>query len=368
MPYRRKDSDVWWISYPAPDGRRARESSGTTSLAEAKALEASRRLATHRAKRWGEAPPRTFDEVMLTYLKDTADKKSHARDLESATRLQAHFTGKAFPIAAEDIAAYKRARAQQPAFKVNRRRKNMPTISQATIAKELWLFSAAIRHCNREYDWQLLNPVSGRVPTPKKAAPKWLTIDQVDALRGAVRRSQHLRDFIELGLATGMRTDEMLSLTWARVDFGARLVLFDIDDQKAGIPGSIPLNETALAVLRARQEYRRANCPKSEWVFCTRNAESPEAGARLGNIKKTFGRAAERAGLKASPHCLRHTFASRLVQSGVPILVVKDLMRHADVRTTLQYAYLAPENTRDAIAVLDRFEIPDMKKPALRRA
>ncbi len=368
MPYRRKDSATWWISYTTSDGRRARESSGSTSHAEAKALEAERRLRTHRVKRWGEAPQRTFDDVLLTYLKDTADKKSHARDLECAVHLQRAFTGKVFPIAADDIATYKRDRAKHAAFKVNRRRKVAPTISQATIAKELWLFSAAIKHCNREYDWQLLNPVSGRVPTPKKGAPKWLTVDQVNALRAAVSRSKHLMDFIELGLATGMRTDEMLSLEWSRVDFGARLVLFDIDDQKAGIPGSIPLNETALAVLRDRQTFRRENCPKSPWVFCTKSKTDPDTGSQLGNIKKTFGRAAERAGLKASPHCLRHTFASRLVQAGIPILVVKDLMRHADVRTTLQYAYLAPENTREAIAVLDQFESAQTKKPALRRA
>lgn len=362
MPYRRKGSDFWWISYTAPNGGRTRESSGTTSHAEAKALEADRRLATHRIKRWGEAPERTFDEVMLTYLTATKDKKSHDRDLDAAKHLAKHFSGKKFPIAADLIASYKAQRALDPAFKVNRRRQTVKTISPATIAKELWLLSAAVAHCNTEHDWHLINPVSGRVPTPKRGAPKWLTVDQVEALRSAVSRSAHLLDFIELGLSTGMRDNEMLGLEWRRVDFGARIVWFDKDDQKAGVPGSIPLNESALTVLRHRQEFRREHCPKSPWVFCVKN------GDRLGNIKKTFGRAAERAGIKASPHSLRHTFGSRLVQASVPILVVKDLMRHADVRTTLQYAYLAPDNTRDAIAVLDNFEAAHNKKPALRRA
>ena len=350
MPYRRNDSDIWWVSFTDPSGKRVRASSGTTSHSEAKALEAKFKLETHRVKDWGESPRRSFDEVLLTYLKDTVGKKSHSRDLTSAVHLQRHFAGKIMPISAVDISNYKRLRSQDSSFASLGKECGSRKISQSTIAKELWLLSAAIRHVNKDYDWALTNPVSGRVPTPRRGAPKWLTVTEVDALRRAVRRSPHLLDFIDLGLATGMRMDEMLSLEWRRVDLATRIIWFDSEDQKAGVPGSIPLNQSALAVLARRAGFAAKHCPNSPWVFCV------ASGAKLMNIKKTFGRAAQRAKIKASPHSLRHTFGSRLVQSRVPILHVKDLMRHADIRTTLQYAFLAPDNTRSAVAVLDTFE------------
>ncbi|MDB5986450.1 MAG: recombinase XerD, partial [Nevskia sp.] len=125
---------------------------------EAKAIEGKRRLESHRVKRWGEQPARTYDDIMFVYLRDTESKKSHSRDLDSAAHLSKRFSGKTLPIAADEIAAYKRERATEPSFRVNRRRKVMPTISPATIAKELWLLSAAIRHVNKEYDWKLENP------------------------------------------------------------------------------------------------------------------------------------------------------------------------------------------------------------------
>ena len=53
-------------------------------------------------------------------------------------------------------------------------------------------------------------------------------------------------------------------------------------------------------------------------------------------------------------HDNRHTFASRLVQAGVPILTVNKLMRHATLQMTMRYAHLAPENLLEALAVLAR--------------
>lgn len=283
---------------------------------------------------------------MNRYLRETSGKKSHDRDLDCAVHLGEHFGGKMVnEITPEDITAYKIARAQDTAFP-NLQLQDR-TVKPATIAKELWLLSAAIKHANKEWGWKLENPVKGRVPVADPSAPKWLTAEEVGRLIAAVRRSPHLLDFIELGLNTGMRCEEMLALDWRRVDFDGRLVWFDSVDQKSGVPGSIPLNGTAAAVLRRRQDFRRVHCPTSPWVFCTADGE------RLEWIKATFRRAAERAGLKASPHSLRHTFASRLVQAGVPLRTVKDLCRHADIRTTMRYAFLSPDNTRSAIDILD---------------
>lgn len=340
MPYRRKDSPVWWISYADASGQRFRESSGSTNRKEAAALEGKRKLEAHRQSKWDVAPKRLYDEVMLAYLSDTATtKKSHSRDLTSAKALQAHFTGKAIDdLTAQDITDYKRLRREAGR-------------KEATIAKELLLLSAAINYARAEWGWEIKNPVTGRVPVATRKAPRWFTHDEARALLTAaieIKVGRHFLDFVELGLATGMRTGEMLGMTWERVHFDQRMVLLDVGDQKAKRFDSVPLNETALAVLRRRLLVRQKHCPRSEWVFCHQD------GSRIKSVKKAFRSACKAAKLKrASPHSLRHTFASWLVMAGVPLRTVADLCRHKDIRTTMIYAHLSPEHSRPAIGLID---------------
>jgi integrase len=73
------------------------------------------------------------------------------------------------------------------------------------------------------------------------------------------------------------------------------------------------------------------------------------------DIKKAWARALRIAGIREFRfHDLRHTFASRLVQGGVPIKAVQELLGHADIKMTMRYAHLAPHNLRDAVSVLSK--------------
>jgi hypothetical protein len=95
MPYRRKDSPIWWASFTGPNGQRVRRSTGTSNKAEAKALEAKRKLEVYRQRQWEEQPPRLFDELMLGYLNATADEKRSADKARMRTRhLRRHFGGR----------------------------------------------------------------------------------------------------------------------------------------------------------------------------------------------------------------------------------------------------------------------------------
>ena len=80
------------------------------------------------------------------------------------------------------------------------------------------------------------------------------------------------------------------------------------------------------------------------------------SGARIASVKKGFALAVRRAGLDdVHPHDLRRTFGSWLVQAGVDIRRVSELMRHSDIRVTASvYAHLAPGDLADAVEVLDR--------------
>ena len=95
MPYKRKRSRYWLVSYTDASGQRVRRSTGTTDHKEAEALEAKWKLSTYKEKQWNEQPDRTFDELMLAYLTATKDeKRSSDKDRQRTKKLRSYFCGR----------------------------------------------------------------------------------------------------------------------------------------------------------------------------------------------------------------------------------------------------------------------------------
>ena len=110
----------------------------------------------------------------------------------------------------------------------------------------------------------------------------------------------------------------------------------------------MPLNAPARDALQRRAGYRAAICPTSPWVFT-------KTGDPIASIKKSFATACRKAGVSDfTVHDLRHTCASWLVQAGVPLRTVGEILRHASISTTMRYAHLAPENARAGVEALER--------------
>ena len=340
MPYRRKDSPTWWVSYTDPNGERVRRPTGTSNRKEAHALEAKWKLAAYRQRQWDEVPNHSFDELMLGYLKATqAAKRSAERDRTIARRLRHHFAPQTVEsLAAQDIRTYIQ-------------RRQSAGVKAATINRELALLSAAINHARREWEWNIPNPVVGRKLKQPEGRVRWISRDEADALiRVAMRepRAPHLADFIRLALHTGCRKQELLGLEWRRVDLQARLIHLEANHTKTGKRHSVPLNQTSRNVLVKRLRWRAQHCPASPWVFCRAD------GTRIADVKRSFATAVRRAGLTDFRiHDLRHSCAAWLVSAGVALPEVRDLLGHSTITMTERYAHLAPENVRAAVAVLD---------------
>lgn len=290
---------------------------------------------------WDEQPARTFDELMLLYLEQvTPTKKSPDRDMLSAKHLAGHFSERELhTIGAADVTAYIQHRREQG-------------IAEGTINKELGVFSSALNWARRDLGWDVPNPVLGRRPKEPEGRIRWLSYEEAGALLEAAKiedRASHLEDFIRLALNTGMRRGEILSLEWRRVDLQSGLIYLEASDQKSGKAGSVPLNSEAHAAILSRARFRAAHCPDSPWVFAHCN------GKRLQSIKRSFATACRRAGIEDFRiHDLRHTCAAWLVQAGVSIREVAELLRHSDIRITMRYAHLAPDNVRSAVTQLEK--------------
>jgi hypothetical protein len=93
--YRRGDSPYWWVSFTDVSGQRTRRSTGTRNRKEAEALLAKWKLEAHQSRHWDEQPSRTFDELVLAYLRATAqEKRAPVRDRCSLKHLYPVFTGR----------------------------------------------------------------------------------------------------------------------------------------------------------------------------------------------------------------------------------------------------------------------------------
>ncbi len=340
MLHKRKDSPFWWISFTDASGKRARRTSGTSDRKEAEALAAKWRLETFQAKQWGKQPSRTFDELMLAYLKATEnEKRSAERDKYSAKHLYQFFTGHQLEtLKGSDIRAYIEARKSEGA-------------AQGTVNREIGLFSSAINYARNEWDWELPNPVMGKRLREPEGRIRWLTKEEATQLvvaAGTDPRATHLPDLIRLAVNTGMRKSEMLGLEWLRVDLKANLIHLGAEHTKAGKRRSVPLNDEARSALLSRANFKARYCPDSPWVFTNRKGE------RIESVKTSFNSACEIAGIENfTVHDLRHTCAAWLVSAGASLIEVRDLLGHSTIRMTERYAHLAPENVRNAVARLD---------------
>lgn len=345
--FARADSPYWWASWTSQSGRPTRRSTGIRQDADlnqikARAWRAQQVLRESLAD--ADASPEsghTFDALIIAYLGEvTPAKRAPDRDKWSAKALFPHFTGQALDrLGVADARRYLVARRQAG-------------IAPGTINKEIGLFSAAINWANRELGWAIPNPFQSRRQKEPAGRNRWLTRSEAAAIIVASRESKRapwLTDFIRLGLYAGLRPGEILGLAWTRVDMAAGLIRLDAGDQKSGKLAMVPINREARHALLARARFRAEHCPASPWVFCARD------GARIASVKTAFNLAVARAGLTdVHQHDLRRTCGSWLVQAGVDIYRVSELLRHSDPRVTARvYAHLTTENLAETAATLD---------------
>lgn len=325
MPYRRKDSPHWWISYTDPQtGKQTRRAFGD-SHAAAKAEEQRLRAKSHEYKTRQQTDC-TVAAVLAEYLEPrlTARSRSTARNL---ARLADHWAGDLTGATLHDYIRQRQAEGVQP----------------ATINRELAFLSAAINAHNRAHATQIPNPITGLKTREPPGRLRWLTRTEYAALVQAAAPRPALQDYIILSVQTGMRRGELLALTWDRVDFTHGLITLDATHTKTRTGRVIPVNPDARAALE-----RRAAACRNAWVFCSGKTDGP-----LTDLKKSFATACRRAGLvDVTPHTLRHTCASWLVQAGIPLYEVARLLGHSAITTTQRYAHLAPDHLRAAVDAL----------------
>ena len=301
-------------------GKTERVSLRTSDLSEAK-----RRIADWTAKPVGK----TVGEMVEAYLADKDKTAIRAADLRGSWKQ------------ARDAFAHLRPdQITRDLCRKYRDQRYAAGRKPNTVRKELETVRAALRFFDRN------TPAVFELPAPPPPKERFLTRDEARRLRKAARAFPHVRAFIALSLATGARQGALLDLTWDRIDFDRRIIhlpLGSAKDEQMKRRARVPMNRRAYRYLRVLRA--QATCPHViEW-----------GGHRVLSIKKGFGAACRRAGLKGvTPHTLRHTAASWLAMSGIPMFDISRYLGHTDARVTeRRYAHLSPDHLRDAASKLD---------------
>lgn len=194
--------------------------------------------------------------------------------------------------------------------------------------------------------------VAASVPVPAHGAsiPKAMSVDDVVRLIDACPNGDgagplQLRDraLVEMLYSTGARITELLDLDVDDWDAENQWVLVR---GKGGKERIVPLGTPALRALEQYQVRGREALNKkgSPALFLNRS------GARMGRQSgfKVVSEAAERAGVgPVSPHTLRHSFATHLLEGGADVRVVQELLGHASVATTQIYTKVSPQHLRE---------------------
>jgi site-specific recombinase XerD len=209
-----------------------------------------------------------------------------------------------------------------------------------------------IRYLTDEERSRLLNALDEREEDMRQGRQnhnEWL--DE----RGLEKRSlhkhftDHLKPMILLSLSTGIRKGTLFGLEWRDVNFTEKILTLREEIEKSDKTRHMFLNDTAYDVLSKWKEQSPKTAPNA-LIF-----PSPKTGKRIDNCNSAWEALLERASIENFRwHDMRHDFASQLVMEGVDLNTVRELMGHADLKMTLRYAHLAPENKLQAVKVLDK--------------
>jgi integrase len=330
-----KRGDVWWMSF-THQGKQVRRSTGTGDRRVADAILAKVKVQIVEGQYFERAvaESHTFKELMDRYEKEHVARKLRHRGLNGYMKnLRAFFGEKTLAdVTPKEIVAYKNKRYEDG-------------MAPATINRELANLKKAFNLALREWEWCHMNPVS-RVSMEKEnnKRDRWLTEDEASRLLGCCR--PWLRDLVLFALHTGMRMGEILELTWRGVDFTRRTVT--VFRSKNGERRTIPVNDTVLHVLKEKTKVRSLTVDR---VFCSKIFTPLESG----HLRRAFRLALGKAKIEDFHfHDLRHTFATRLVQAGIDLYKVQQLLGHKSPIMTQRYAHHYPESLRDGVEILDR--------------
>ncbi|HHE5697779.1 TPA: tyrosine-type recombinase/integrase [Citrobacter amalonaticus] len=368
--------EIWYASYSLPGGKRIKESLGTADKWQAQELHDKRKAELWRVDRLGDFPDVTFEEACLRWIEEKSDKKSLDTDKGRMGFWLEQFEG----VRLKDIteariySAVSRMhnRSHLEIWKAKlaaARKKGNPDpdyvakpVTTSTKAKHLALMKAILRAAERDWKWLEKAPVI-KIPTVRNKRVRWLEKDEAKRLIDEC--PEPLKSVVKFALATGLRRSNIINLEWQQIDMQRRVAWVNPEDSKSNRAIGVALNDTACKVLRDQIGNHH------KFVFVHTKAGRRPDGSVTPAVRKmrvddgrAWKSACKRAGIEDFRfHDLRHTWASWLIQSGVPLSVLQEMGGWESIEMVRRYAHLAPNHLTEHAKQIDSIfndDVPNM--------
>jgi integrase len=317
--YKRGGSPYWWVKFTV-NGERVQRSTETTDRKAAARLLAQWQTEVWNREYLGVSPSHLWEEAVLRYLRETVHKASRKTDEVHLRWLHPFLEGRELLSINRDRIEVLISAAQAEGA------------SNTSVNRRLEVLRAILRKARDEWEWIDRAPKVRMLREPL-GRERYLREGEILALLREL--PEHQRSLMVFGLATGLRQGNIKRLRWAHVDLANRFLFVPAAEAKARRPIGVPLNATALGVLKAQQGKHL------EFVFAYRGKPIRQVST------KSWRAALKRAGLEdVRWHDLRHTFASLHAQNGVPSHALQQLGAWNTSEMVRRYAHLSVEHLR----------------------
>ncbi|MDE9467578.1 tyrosine-type recombinase/integrase [Xenorhabdus bovienii] len=357
---------IWHCHFFTPSGKRIRKSLGTRDKKQAQELHDKLKAEAWRVDQLNDLPTRTFEECCIRWLREKEHKRSLNDDKTKIEFFLQHFSGRDIStITADEVydtvskmknrkhyqiweskrdAALRKGR-QTPVYEA------IP-VSQATKSQHLSFFRSLLRAAANEWNWIKSAPII-KTKKPISKRIRWLTKDEAARLIECMPES--MKPIVIFALATGLRRSNIIDLEWQQVDMQRKAAWINPENAKAGKAIGIALNDTACRVLRDQIGKH------SRWVFVHTKAKHRPDGTLTPTVRKmrvddnnAWSSGLKKAGIEDFRfHDLRHTWASWLIQSGVPLSALQEMGGWESIEMVRRYAHLAPNHLSEHARKID---------------
>ena len=184
----------------------------------------------------------------------------------------------------------------------------------------------------------------------QRSIPAVLSVEEVRDLFAAAAPGRD-RVLLQTAYACGLRISELIHLQVADID-SARMVVI-VRQGKGRKDRQVPLSQRLLEELR-RQWWTHRSRP---WLF---PGQTPDRPLHPSNVQRMFQAALRRARIakRATPHTLRHSFATHLLEAGVDLVTVQRLLGHGSLSTTAHYLHVSRRHLQRTPSLLDLIAVP----------
>lgn len=292
-------------------------------------------------------PSITFECFSERYLQQVECDTS-PKNLENSRRVVKHANKRFGNILLSKLEPHHLEEFKQKRLDEIRAKKGSSSVGKTTVNMDVRTLKRALEYA---IDWGYLkdNPFR-RVKSIRTEAKKPMAMSPEDFTTMLMEvEDLQLQKFYRVLVLTGMRRGELLYLTWENVDFDNRTIHIESSAMyrvKGGAGRSLPITNEVEKILKSLER----NDP---YVFMDERAKPYHEDYITKKFKKAI-RDAELDG-RYHLHCLRHTFATWLAASGVPMVVIKELLGHAYLKTTEAYTKIPTNEMRKA---LDQLTMP----------